>query len=450
MHYHAYEFAHALISPMRWAAKGSRLWVQSPFNPIASTPFGKNFAASLDVFESVTRRYGKPEFRLDVTNIDGQEIAIEEEVVISKAFCNLLHFSRVDGPDARKDDPKVLIIAPMSGHYATLLRGTVEAMLPEHDVYITDWMDSRDVPLFEEGFGIDDHIDYLIEFIRLLGPDLHIIAVCQPAVQALAATALLAEMDDPMQPASMTLMGGPIDTRRNPTAVNELAQKRPLSWFENNVISYVPWPNVGYMRRVYPGFLQLTGFMTMNLERHTTAHMELFDNLVKGDSDSVDQHRKFYDEYLSVMDLPAEFYLETIKVVFQDHDLPDGRMMHYDQKVDCTKICKTALLTVEGENDDICGIGQTSAAHDLCKNIPKTMHFHYMQPDVGHYGVFNGRRWRTEIQPRIADMIRAVDQKRKTGDTSALKALPLRMNRPAAPKLKIVPKTKKRARKTKA
>ena len=447
MHYHAYEFAHALMSPMRWAAKGSRLWAQSPFNPLAPTPFGKNLAAGLDVFETVTRRYGKPEFRLETTSLNGVEVAVEEEIVLAKPFCNLLHFARVDGPDAplpasMERDPKVLLIAPMSGHYATLLRGTVEAMLPEHDVYITDWMDSRDVPLYEDGFGLDDFVDYLIEFMQFLGPDLHVIAVCQPAVPALAAIARMAAMDDEMQPTSMTFMGGPIDTRRNPTAVNKLAQDRPLSWFENNVISYVPWPNIGYLRRVYPGFLQLTGFMSMNLERHTTAHMELFDNLVKGDRDSVEQHRKFYDEYLSVMDLPSEFYLETIKVVFQDHDLPKGRMTHRDEIVDCTKIRKTALLTVEGENDDICGIGQTSAAHDLCTNIPKGERFHYMQPDVGHYGVFNGRRWRTEIQPRIRDMIRAVEQNRKTGDTAALNALSIRMKGPA-PKLKIVPKNRK-------
>ena len=447
MHYHAYEFAHVLMSPMRWAAKGSRLWATSPFNPLATTPIGKNLTASLDLFETVTRRYGKPEFRLESTTIDGVEVALEETIVAAKPFCNLLHFTRVDGPKARENDPKVMIIAPMSGHYATLLRGTVESMLPDHDVYITDWMDSRDVPLFEEGFGLDDFVDYLIEFMQMLGPDLHIIAVCQPAVPALAAVARMAATDDPMQPASMTLMGGPIDTRRNPTAVNKLAQDRPLSWFENNVISYVPWPNVGYMRRVYPGFLQLTGFMSMNLERHTTAHMELFDNLVKGDSDSVEQHRKFYDEYLSVMDLPSEFYLDTIKVVFQDHELPDGKMMHHDEQVDCSKIRKTALMTVEGENDDICGLGQTSAAHDLCTNIPKSEHFHYMQPKVGHYGVFNGRRWRTEIQPRIRDMIHAVDIKNKSGDTKALKALAIRLANPT-PKLKIVPKSK--ARKAKA
>ncbi len=453
MHYHAYEFAHVLISPLRWAAKGSRMWAQSPFNPLAITPLGKNMAAGLDVFETVTRRYGKPEFRLESTERDGVEVAIEEEIVLAKPFCNLLHFARVDGPDASApeaidDDPKVLLIAPMSGHYATLLRGTVNAMLPEHDVYITDWMDSRDVPVFEGGFGLDDFVDYLIEFMQVLGPNLHVIAVCQPSVPALAAIARMAALDDPMQPASMTFMGGPIDTRRNPTGVNKLAQDKPLSWFENNVISYVPWPNIGSMRQVYPGFLQLTGFMSMNLERHTTAHMELFDNLVKGDSDSVEAHRKFYDEYLSVMDLPSEFYLETIKSVFQEHDLPDGRMTHRGERVDCSKITKTALMTVEGENDDICGLGQTSAAHDLCTNVPSGERFHYMQPDVGHYGVFNGRRWRSEIQPRIAQMIRAVELKRTSGDGAPLTALSIKLaTSNGAPNLKIVPKKK---RKTKA
>jgi len=423
MNYHAYEFAHVLMSPLRWAAKGSKFWAQSPFNPMAETLAMKNIAAGLEVFEGVTRRYGKPEFNLDTTIIDGEEVAIEERVVASKPFCKLLHFVRGEVLVAKRNDPKVLVIAPMSGHYATLLRGTVAAMLPEHDVYVTDWMDARDVPLYEGGFDLDDFIDYIIEFIQAIGPGTNVIAVCQPAVPALAAIALMAARGDPMQPDSLTLMGGPIDTRRNPTAVNDLAQKRSLSWFEQNVISYVPWPNPGCMRRVYPGFLQLTGFMTMNLERHTTAHVELFNDLVKGDNDSVVHHRKFYDEYLSVMDLDAQFYLQTVKVVFQDHDLPDGRMSHRGQPIDCSKIRKTALLTVEGENDDICGIGQTRAAHDLCTNIPERKKFHYMQPKVGHYGVFNGRRWRNEIQPRIRDVIRAVRELRKTGSTKALEAL---------------------------
>lgn len=423
MQYHAYEFAHILMSPLRWAAKGSKMWAKSPLNPMSQTPAMKNLAAGLEVFEGVTRRYGKPEFCLETTTIDGAEVAIEEEIIATKPFCKLLHFARDKALTAHRDDPKVLLVAPMSGHYATLLRGTVQAMLPEHDVYITDWMDARDVPLYEGKFDLDDFVDYLIEFIQTIGPGTNVIAVCQPSVPALAAIALMAARNDPLQPDSLTLMGGPIDTRRNPTAVNELAQKRPLSWFENNVLSYVPWPNVGAMRRVYPGFLQLTGFMTMNLERHTTAHVDLFNDLVKGDNDSVEQHRKFYDEYLSVMDLDAEFYLQTVRVVFQDHDLPDGRMTHRGELIDCSKIRKTALLTVEGENDDICGIGQTQAAHDLCVNIPDGERFHYMQPKVGHYGVFNGRRWRTEIQPRIRDMIRAIRKRRREGSSDTLAEL---------------------------
>ena len=436
MQYHAYEFIHTMIAPARWAAKSSKIWAKSKLNPFHDLPAVKHYAAGLELFEGATRRYGKPDFCLDSTMIDGVEVAIEEEIILTKPFCNLLHFARDEDTGAKRTDPKVLVVAPMSGHYATLLRGTVAAMLPEHDVYITDWMDSRDVPVTEGDFDLDDFVDYIIEFIQALGPDLHIIAVCQPSVPVLAALAVMASANDPMQPASVTLMGGPIDTRCNPTAVNDLAQERPLSWFENNVISHVPWPNLGWMRKVYPGFVQLTGFMTMNLERHQEAHVELFNNLIKGDDESVAAHRKFYDEYLAVMDLPAQFYLQTVRIVFQDHDLPDGRLKHRGILIDCSKITKTALLTVEGENDDICGLGQTEAAHDLCSNIPTDEHFHYVQPSVGHYGVFNGRRWRNEIQPRIRDMIRAVGTKRDSASTKELEALPFRWTPDAKPQRK--------------
>ena len=333
-----------------------------------------------------------------------------------KPFCELINFKRALPVGDSKNDPKVLVVAPMSGHYATLLRGTVQAMLPEHDVYVTDWIDARDVPIYQGTFDLDDFIDYVIEFIEFLGPRTHVIAVCQPAVPVLAATALMASRDHPAQPASVTLMGGPIDTRRNPTVVNDLAATRPIEWFEQNVISMVPFPNAGMMRRVYPGFIQLTGFMTMNLDRHRKAHWDLFENLVKGDCDSVAQHRKFYDEYLAVMDLPAEFYLQTVQTAFQDHALPNGEMRHRGELVDCSAIRQTALMTVEGENDDICGLGQTQAAHDLCVNVPEDEHFHYVQPGVGHYGVFNGTRWRTEIQPRIREMIRTIHHRRKQAE----------------------------------
>jgi len=420
MQYHAYEAAHVMIGPWRFGARVTKFAARSPFNPFSWTPVAKQVAAACDVFESVTRRYGKPEWRIDETKIYGLNVPVEEQTVLAKPFCDLIHFKRDASVMGQRNDPKVLIVAPMSGHYATLLRGTVRAMLPEHEVYVTDWTDSRDVPLFHGDFDLDEFIDYLVEFTQFLGPNLHVIAVCQPAVPALAAAAHMAANDMDNQPSSLTLMGGPIDTRRNPTQVNKLAEDKPMSWFRSNVIARVPFPNAGWMREVYPGFIQLTGFMTMNMDRHTKAHVKLFDNLVKGDEDSVQQHRDFYEEYLSVMDLPAEFYLQTVETVFQRHDLPKGRMMHRGRRIDCSAIRKTAIMTVEGERDDICGLGQTEAAHDLCPNVPVDEKYHYVQQGVGHYGVFNGTRWRTEIQPRIREMIRSVDFKRKTGNTSAM------------------------------
>ncbi|MGF1649624.1 MAG: polyhydroxyalkanoate depolymerase [Hyphomicrobiaceae bacterium] len=425
MQYAAYEAAHVMVAPWRMAARAIKFSVRSPFNPFGWTPQAKQIAAACDVFESVTRRYGKPEWGIETTRIFGLEVPVKETTVLSKPFCNLLHFERDVSVAGHRTDPKVLIIAPMSGHYATLLRGTVAAMLPEHDVYITDWVDARDVPLYLGSFDLNDFIDYLVEFYQFLGPNLHVIAVCQPAVPALAATAYMARNDMQNQPNSLTLMGGPIDTRRNPTQVNKLAEDKPLSWFKSNVIARVPFPNMGFMREVYPGFVQLTGFMTMNLERHTRAHLKLFDNLVKGDKDSVQQHREFYEEYLAVMDLPAEFYLQTVNAVFQQHLLPKGKMMHRGERIDPSAIRKTALMTVEGERDDICGLGQTEAAQSLCPNVPIDERYHYVQPGVGHYGVFNGTRWRTEIQPRIREMIRSVEFKRKTGNASVV-GLPYR------------------------
>ena len=421
MHYYTYELAHTLLHPVRLMTRAVKAQFETPFNPLSSTEFGKNIAAACEVFEGMTRRYGKPEFGIKETKIHGLTVPVREEIVLQKTFCNLLHFDRDETVVGKRYDPKVLIIAPMSGHYATLLRSTVQEMIKEHNTYITDWADARDIPVYEGSFDFHDFVDYIVDFIRFLGPNTHVIAVCQPAVPALVAAAVMAAADDPCQPASMTLMGGPIDTRRNPTKVNKLAEEKPLSWFENNVINYVPFPNAGFGRRVYPGFIQLTGFMTMNLERHTQAHMKLFENLVKGDCDSVAQHKTFYEEYLAVMDLPAEFYLQTVKTVFQDHLLPKGELMHRGQPVDCSAIRKTAIMTVEGERDDICGLGQTEAAHDLCPNVPIDEHYYYVQPGVGHYGVFSGTRWRTEIQPRIREMIRTVQFKRRAGGSSEMK-----------------------------
>ncbi|NUS69773.1 MAG: polyhydroxyalkanoate depolymerase [Ensifer adhaerens] len=401
MFYQLYELNHAMMAPWRTAADAMRLAFSNPMNPVSHTYFGRAAAAGLEVFERSTRRYGKPEFGLPETVVDGQSVSIYERIVWRAPFCNLIHFERAL-PKGRAPDPKVLIVAPMSGHYATLLRGTVEALLPHSDIYITDWIDARMVPLSEGTFDLDDYIDYVIQMLHFLGPDTHVIGVCQPAVPVLAAVALMEAADDPLSPATMTLMGGPIDTRINPTGVNQLAEERSIEWFRDNVIMPVPWPQPGFMRMVYPGFLQLSGFMSMNLDRHLIAHKEFFAHLVKNDGDAAEKHRDFYDEYLAVMDLTAEFYLQTVQVVFMQHALPKGEMMHRGKRVDTTAIKKVALLTVEGENDDISGVGQTKAAQTICTNIPDHMRMHYMQPDVGHYGVFNGSRFRREIAPRIA------------------------------------------------
>ncbi|WP_017995597.1 polyhydroxyalkanoate depolymerase [Rhizobium leguminosarum] len=404
MFYQLYELNHAAMAPFRAAADIMRFAYANPLNPFSHTPFGRTMAASLEMFERTTRRYGKPEFGLKQTTIGEKTASVREEVVWSRPFCNLLHFAR-GIPAARGNDPRILIVAPMSGHYATLLRGTVEALLPSADIYITDWIDARMVPMTEGTFDFDDYVDYVIEMLHFLGQDTHVIAVCQPSVPVLAAAAVMEEARDPLSPASMTLMGGPIDTRINPTAVNKLAQERSLQWFSDNVIMNVPWPQPGFMRPVYPGFLQLSGFMSMNLDRHLVAHKEFFMHLVKNDGEP-ERHRDFYDEYLAVMDLTAEFYLQTVEEVFIKHSLPKGELMHRGKRVDPAAIRNVALLTVEGENDDISGVGQTKAAQTICVNIPEDMRMHYLQPDVGHYGVFNGSRFRREIAPRIVDFVR--------------------------------------------
>ena len=400
MFYQLYEMNHAAMAPFRATADAMRLAYRHPFNPLSHTVVGRTLAAGFEVFERVTRRYGKPEFGLPTTKVNGHTVTVSEEIVWQKPFCNLIHFRR-ELPAGVEPGPRILIVAPMSGHYATLLRGTVEALMQGADVYITDWIDARMVPVTDGGFDLDDYIDYVIEMIHHLGADTHVVAVCQPSVPVLAAVAVMEANDDPLYPSSMTLMGGPIDTRSNPTAVNELAQNKPLDWFKDNVIMNVPWPQPGFMRAVYPGFLQLSGFMSMNLDRHMIAHKEFYMNLVKNDGDSAERHRDFYDEYLAVMDLTAEFYLQTVDTVFIKHSLPKGEMLHRGKLVDTKAIRKVALLTVEGENDDISGVGQTRAAQTICPNIPDDKRMHYLQPDVGHYGVFNGSRFRKEIAPRI-------------------------------------------------
>lgn len=393
---------------MRQAAKIGAAMLRDPLNPFAPSLPARTTAAALDMFVSATRRYGKPEFGIEEVEIDGETASVVEEIVVEKPFCNLIHFRRRGAAD--RNDPAVLIVAPMSGHFATLLRGTVEAMLPAHEVYVTDWIDARDVPLADGRFGLDDYIDYIGGFCAVLhavrGERVAVMGVCQPGVPVLAAAALMAEDEEEHRPASIILMGSPIDTTRNPTEPNVLATTKPLSWFEKNVIVTVPWPNMGFMRRVYPGFLQLSGFMSMNLDRHVDAHVQHFQHLIEGDGDSVDSHNAFYDEYLAVMDMTAEFYLETIETVFQNHALPRGRMMYRgERRVKPETITDIALMTVEGEKDDITGRGQTAAAHALCPDLPGAKKFHWVQEKVGHYGVFNGSRFRTSIQPKIAGFI---------------------------------------------
>ena len=404
MYYSFYEMNRAASAPMRAIAEATKSFYVNPLNPLSATPVGRSVAAACEVFERATRRYAKPSFGLNETKIDSKTVPIVEKIIWSRAFCNLIHFERGLAP-SRTIDPKILIVAPMSGHYATLLRGTVEALLPHGEIYITDWVDARNVPVADGSFDLDDYIDYVKDMVRALGSNTHIIAVCQPSVPVLAAVAVMAAADDPLQPASMTLMGGPVDTRRNPTAVNKMAEGKTLDWFRTKVIMSVPWPNPGVSRAVYPGFMQLSGFMTMNLDRHMTAHNEFFQHLVQGDGDSAEKHRDFYDEYMAVMDLTAEFYLQTVDTVFIKQALPKGLMMHRSEKVDPSLIRKTALLTVEGENDDISGVGQTEAAQTLCSSLTQDMREHYMQPHVGHYGVFNGSRFRAEIAPRIVAFV---------------------------------------------
>ncbi len=402
MLYQLYEWNHAALTPFRAVADATRLFYQNPLNPLSHTTAGRSFAAMAELFERTTRIYGKPEFGLNETTIRGLRVPVVDKPVWSKPFCDLLHFERAL-PKGHGKDPRILVVAPMSGHYATLLRGTVEALLPYADVYISDWKDARTVPLTQGTFDLDDYVDYVIGMLHFLGPDTHVIGVCQPAVPVLMATAVMERHEDPCSPATMTLMGGPIDTRINPTAVNDLAKERGIDWFRDNVIMQVPFPHAGFMRQVYPGFLQLTGFMSMNLDRHVIAHKDFFWHLVKDDGDSAEKHRTFYDEYNAVMDMSAEFYLQTVDEVFVKHSLPKGEITHRGERVDLTAIRRTALLTVEGENDDISGVGQTEAAQDLCVNIPGDKRVHYVQPKVGHYGVFNGSRFRAEIAPRIVD-----------------------------------------------
>ena len=381
------------LAPWRFWAELARGWFGHPFSPLIYLPLAKRLAASSELFLRLTERYEKPKWNL---------AEAVPEVAAAKPFCNLVHFKTSSRAGFRR---KVLLVAPLSGHHATLLRDTVRSLLPEHDVWVTDWVNARLVPLTAGPFHLDDYVDYVREWIGLLSPDLHVISVCQPTVPVLAAVSLMASNKE-ATPRTMVMMGGPIDARRSPTAVNNLARHKPYSWFEQNVIERVPAKYPGYMRRVYPGFLQHLGFVAMNPDRHLIAHWDYYHKLVAGDGESARAHRRFYDEYNAVLDLPAEYYLDTVKTVFQEHALPKGRMFVRGELVRPQAIRDTALLTIEGELDDISGNGQTEAAHALCLNIPGERRGHYVAPGVGHYGIFSGRRWREMIFPRVRDFIK--------------------------------------------
>jgi poly(3-hydroxybutyrate) depolymerase len=405
MLYHLYELNQAALSPARAAADACRLLMRNPLNPASYTALGRSAAAALELFERTTRRYRRPAWGIHETEIGGRKVPVRERTVMQKPFCTLIHFERELSRWRLREDPKLLVVAPMAGHFSTLLRGTVRDLLPDHDVYVTEWHDARFVPRAAGTFDLDDYIDYITEFIRVFGGDVHVMAVCQPTVPVFAAISLMEAEQDPAVPRSMILMAGPIDARESPTEVNRFAEARSINWFRRNVITQVPWPYPGVMRNVYPGFLQLSGFMGMNLERHVTAHRELFHNLIQGDGDSADKHREFYDEFLAVMDLSAEYYLQTIETVFLDHRLPKGTMVHRNRRVDPSAITRVALMTVEGEKDDISGIGQTFSAQILSTNLADAKRAHHLQPGVGHYGVFNGSRFRAEIAPKIREFV---------------------------------------------
>jgi poly(3-hydroxybutyrate) depolymerase len=407
MLYDAYEVQRSLLTSASKLAGLGAGWLNNPTNPFGYSSMGPLVAAGLEVFAHASAPRGKPEFGISEVLVGKKVVAVDEDIELRKPFGQLKHFRKVD---AEPGEP-LLIVAPMSGHYATLLRGTVQRMLPKHDVFITDWRDAKLVPLGDGAFDLDDYIDYLVEFceavMKRTGKRPHMLAVCQPAVPALAATAIMNADKHPATPKTLTMMGGPIDTRRAPTAVNTLATERPHAWFQQNVIATVPMIYPGSGRKVYPGFLQLAGFMTMNLGSHLVSHWEMFKHLVVGDDEGADATRSFYDEYLSVCDMTSEFYLQTVDVVFQRHLLPKGELEHRGKRVDPKAIKDTPLLAIEGERDDISGIGQTKAALDLASALPASKKQYHLAKDVGHYGIFNGRKWREKIAPVVEKFIAA-------------------------------------------
>lgn len=404
MLYSLYETQRALLAPVRLFTQTTVALTGHPLTPLSYTAFGRALEAGVEVLDGMIKHRGKPDWEIETAETPDGPAAVSFDPVLKTPFCNLVHVRRETG----RQDPKVLLIAPMSGHYSTLLRGTVKALIADHDVYVTDWIDARGISLSRGFFHLDDYIQMLMDFMRHLAPDLHVIAVCQPAPITLATVALLADQDDPGQPASMTLMGGPIDPDGAPTVVTQLADDRDMSWFETRCITTVPAYYPGAHRRVYPGFLQIGAFIAMNPDRHVEAHMQMFRHLIEGDDDSAESKQRFYDEYLSVMDVPAEYYLETVQRVFKERQLPRGVMQWRGLPVKPEAIRKTALLTVEGELDDISAPGQTLGAHRLTPNIPAARRRDHLERKVGHYGIFNGRKWRENIAPTIGRFIREV------------------------------------------
>jgi poly(3-hydroxybutyrate) depolymerase len=401
MKYQIYQTKDDLLHPLREAARFGAAWVRAWDLGCLTPPLFRVMGAAGEMFSEARLTHTRPDYGITTVPVGNRTAVITEEATDDTPFGTLLHFRK----DLAIEQPRVMLVAPMSGHFATLLRQTVRTMLPDHDLYITDWKNARDIPPEAGRFGFDSYVEHLIRFQRALGPGAHMVAVCQPTVAALAATAIMAEDRDPSQPRSLTLMAGPLDTRVNPTKVNVLARSQPIEWFENELISAVPWRFAGAGRRVYPGFVQLTAFMTMNLERHINAHLAQFRALSGGDIDAAEAHRRFYDEYGAVMDLPAEFFLETVSRIFQEDHLPLGKLTFNGRPVSPAAIRRTALLTVEGERDDICAVGQTLAALDLCTGVRVDMKSHHLQSGVGHYGVFSGRRWEREVYPKVRQVI---------------------------------------------
>ncbi|NJD87019.1 MAG: polyhydroxyalkanoate depolymerase [Betaproteobacteria bacterium] len=400
MLYQLYDWQRAALEPWRALAQAANEFYGHPTSPFSCLPGSRNVAAAFDLMGRLTQRYERPAFGIDSVSVGGRRLAVREVFEVAKPFCRLLHFVK-DGAPAQ---PKVVVFAPLSGHFATLLRDTVNSLLADHDVWITDWIDAKEVPLAAGPFHFDDYVDYVRDFLRFVGPEAHAISVCQPTVPVLAGVSLMASNGE-QTPRSLTMMGGPIDTRSSPTAVNDFAQHRPMSWFESKVVQRVPMRYPGFMRRVYPGFLQFAGFVAMNPDRHFESHVQYYQHLILGDGESADAHRRFYDEYNAVMDLPAEYYLETVERVFHRHLLPRGQLKVRGEKVRPEAIRGSALFTVEGELDDISGPGQTKAAHGLCRSIPAKRKQHFEAPGVGHYGIFSGRKYRETIYPRIRDFI---------------------------------------------